>query len=132
VVSDHVVGRLHRQPRWRHVVGGGWDGPQFVLTQHVPDGPTPAGITFVSDLNSAIAAARAAAGERYVNILGASTARQCMEAGAVDEILVFIAPVLLGDGVRLLDHPGGTNVKLERISLTHTPKLTALWFRVVT
>lgn len=58
-------------------------------------------------------------------------ARQCLDAGALDEILVFIAPVMLGDGVRLFDHPGGTNVKLERLRLTHAPQATNLWMRVV-
>ena len=110
--------------------GGGWSGPQFVLTHHPPETPVP-GVSFVSDLDSAIAAARAAAGDRYVNVLGASTARQCLEAGALDEILMLVAPVLLGDGVRLFDHPGGTNVQLERIGLTHTAEVTNLWFRVV-
>nr|WP_322770185.1 dihydrofolate reductase family protein [Frankia sp. Cr1] len=43
----------------------------------------------------------AAAGDTYVNVLGASTARQCLDAGLLDEILVLIVPVLLGDGVRL-------------------------------
>nr|WP_322752625.1 dihydrofolate reductase family protein [Frankia sp. Cas3] len=42
-----------------------------------------------------------AAGDTYVNILGASTARQRLDAGVLDEILVLIAPVLLGDGVPL-------------------------------
>jgi dihydrofolate reductase len=110
--------------------GGGWTGPQFVLTHHAPDTPVP-GVTFVGDLDSGVAAAKAAAGDKYVNILGASTARQCLDAGVLDEILVFIAPVLLGDGVRLFDHPGGTNVKLERLSLTHSPRATNLWMRVV-
>jgi len=49
----------------------------------------------------------------------------------LDEILVILAPVLLGDGVRLFDHPGGTNVKLQRISLTAAPAATNLWLRVV-
>jgi hypothetical protein len=44
---------------------------------------------------------------------------------------VFIAPVLLGDGVRLFDCPGGTNVKLERLSLTQAPLATGLRLRVV-
>jgi dihydrofolate reductase len=110
--------------------GGGWSGPQFVLTHHPPDTPTP-GVTFVGDLESAVAAAKAAAGDKYVNVLGASTARQCLEAGVIDEILVLIAPVLLGDGVRLFDHPGGNKVKLERISLTQAPLATNLWLRVV-
>jgi dihydrofolate reductase len=74
---------------------------------------------------------KAAAGDKYVNILGASIARQCLDAGALDEILVLIAPVMLGDGVRLFDHPGGMNVKLERLRLTQAPQATNLWMRVV-
>ena len=54
--------------------------------------------------------ARAAAGDKYVNVLGASIARQCLDAGLLDEIFVRIAPVLLGDGVRLFDQPGGAEV----------------------
>jgi dihydrofolate reductase len=110
--------------------GGGWSGPQFVLTHHAPDVATP-GVTFVGDLHSAIGAAKAAAGDRYVNILGAEVARQCIDAGVLDEILVFIAPVLLGDGVRLFDHPGGATVELERIAVAHTPLATSVWFRVL-
>ncbi|GAC1523705.1 MAG: hypothetical protein NVS2B16_32030 [Chloroflexota bacterium] len=48
----------------------------------------------------------------------------------LDEILGCIAPVLLGDGVRLFDRPGGTNVRLERRILTHAPLATNVWFRV--
>lgn len=110
--------------------GGGWDGPQFVVTHRIPDEPVP-GVTFVDDLDTAIAAASDAAGERYVNVLGADIARQCLEAGALDEVLVLIAPVLLGDGVRLFDHPGGTEVQLERLSLSEAPQATNLWLRVV-
>lgn len=110
--------------------GGGWSGPQFVLTHQTPPTPVP-GVTFVNDLDSAVAAAKAAAGDKYVNILGADTARQCLEAGVLDEILTCVAPVLLGDGVRLFDHPGGTQVRLERISLTQAPKATNIQMRVI-
>jgi dihydrofolate reductase len=110
--------------------GGGWDGPQFVLTHHAPDVPVP-GVTFVGDLDSGVAAARAAAGDKCVGVLGAEVGRQCLEAGVLDEIIVFIAPVLLGDGVRMFDHPGGTNVKLERLSLTQAPGATNLRLRVL-
>jgi dihydrofolate reductase len=110
--------------------GGGWSGPQFVLTHHTPQAPVP-GVTFVGDLDRAVAAAQDAAGDKYVNILGASVAAQCLDAGVLDEILVFVAPVLLGDGVRLFERPGGANVKLERISLTHAPLATNIWLRVV-
>jgi dihydrofolate reductase len=111
--------------------GGGWDGPQFVLTHHAPDTPVP-GVTFVGDLDSGVAAAKAAAGARYVNVLGADTAAQCLASGLLDEILVFVAPVLLGDGVRLFDHPGGVNVRLERLAVTQAPQATTIWLRVVT
>jgi hypothetical protein len=46
-------------------------------------------------------------------------------------VFVCVAPVLLGDGVRLFDRPGGTDVKLERLSLTEAPLATNLWLRVV-
>lgn len=109
--------------------GGGWAGPQFVLTHHAPDIPVP-GVTFVGDLDGAVLAAKAAAGDKYVNVLGANTARQCLDAGVLDEIFVCIAPVMLGDGVRLFDRAGGTNVKLEPISVTEAPTVTNLWLRV--
>jgi dihydrofolate reductase len=111
--------------------GGAWTGPQFVLSHHPPKNP-PAGFTFLSgDIEQAVATAKAAAEDKYVVILGADTARSCLNAGVLDEVLVHVAPVLLGDGVRLHEHPGGTNIKLERISLTESPKVTNLWFRVV-
>jgi dihydrofolate reductase len=110
--------------------GGGWDGPVFVLTHHVPAEPEP-GVTYVGDLSTAVTKARAAAGDGYVAVLGANVAKQCLEAGDLDEILVFIAPVLLGDGTRLFDHPGGTNVRLERMSETCAPDPVSMWWRVI-
>jgi dihydrofolate reductase len=54
------------------------------------------GVTFVTDLDSAVTASKEAAGDRYVNVLGAATARQCLEAGVLDEIFVCVAPVMRG------------------------------------
>jgi dihydrofolate reductase len=111
--------------------GGAWTGPQFVLSHHPPKDP-PAGFTFLKgDVEEAVATAKAAAGEKYVVVLGADTARSCLSVGAIDEVLVHIAPVLLGDGVRLHEQPGGTSIKLERIRLTEAPQATNLWFRVL-
>jgi dihydrofolate reductase len=104
--------------------------PAFVLTHHPPAAAAP-GVTFVTDLDSGVTAAKAAAGEKYVNIIGADVARQCLAAGVLDEILAIVAPVLLGDGVRLFDHPGGTNIRLERVSLIEAPLATNIWMRVV-
>ena len=71
--------------------------------------------------------AETAAGDKYVSILGPRTAKKALDTGLVDEVLVHIAPVLLGDGLRLFDQPGGTNVKLEVVG---GPQVTNLWARV--
>jgi dihydrofolate reductase len=117
-------------PKEGEAFGGGWSGPQFVVTHNPPATPVP-DVTFVRDLDSGVAASKAAAGDKYVNVLGANIAHQCLDAGVLDEILAIIVPVMLGDGVRLFDQPGGANVKLERISLTEVPHATNLWLRVV-
>ena len=116
-VSESSAGTSRNRPK-------AWPVHQVSQTS-APD------VTFVGDLEQAVTQAKAAAGDKYVNILGADTARQCLAAGLLDEILTCIAPVLLGDGVRLFDHPGGTDVKLERISLTQAEKATNLLMRVV-
>jgi dihydrofolate reductase len=108
--------------------GGRWSGPEFVLTHNPPAVPIP-GVTFLSDLREAVAAARAAAGDRYVNVLGAEVAAGCLEAGLLDEILVFVAPVLLGDGTPLFRRPGGAHVALDEISSTAGP-YPSIWLRV--
>ncbi len=109
--------------------GGAWHGPQFVVTHDpLPDEPD---VSFMDDLGAAIAASREAAGEEYVMVLGADIARQCLELGEVDEVLMCVAPVLLGDGVPMFAAPGGREVRLERISVGDEPSAANLWFRVV-
>ena len=93
--------------------GGAWSGPQVVLTHRVPTTPSSA-TTFVDDLDEALRRATEAAGSGVVSVLGADVARQCLDAGRLDEVLVFVVPVLLGEGVRLLDRPGRERVRLER------------------
>jgi dihydrofolate reductase len=105
--------------------GGRYHGPVLVLTHNPPAEPVP-GVVFATDLHRAVELAREAAGEKYVNILGADVARQCLAAGLLDEILTFVAPVLLGDGVRMFEHPGGTRIRLERL-----PEVTDHWYRVL-
>jgi dihydrofolate reductase len=119
--------------RWAGVAGiygGAYRGPVFVLTHRPPaDGDEPR-ITFVSPgIEGAIATAQAAAGDKDVGIFGASLTRQCLQAGLLDEIVVHLAPVLLGGGVRLFDGDGP--VELERISVGQAERLTDLRFRVV-
>jgi dihydrofolate reductase len=102
-----------------------------VLTHRPPDEPSDdPDLTFSSDLPSAVATAREAAGDKYVNILGAEVARGCLEAGLLDEILVLIAPVMLGDGTRLFDWPGGHSVDLVRTHVSEAPGVVNLWYDV--
>ncbi|MEV4058156.1 dihydrofolate reductase family protein [Amycolatopsis sp. NPDC049688] len=109
------------------VYGGRWAGPIFVVTRDAAPAP---GYTLVTGLTEAVAAASEAAGDGYVAVLGATTARRCREAGLLDEVLVHVAPVLLGDGVRLFDHPGGTLVRLEPVELSHAGPIANVRYRV--
>jgi dihydrofolate reductase len=121
------------EDRYRQgIYGGAWTGPYFVLT-HDPPAVVPewmAGTFINEDIEAAVARARAAAGGKNVGILGASLARQCLERRLLDEIVIHLAPVLLGDGVCLFAAPGGQLVRLEPISVTRTGLLTDLRFRV--
>lgn len=110
--------------------GGGWEGPQFVLSHRPPAADVP-GVRFVSDLAQAVTEAKASAGEKAVNVIGATVARECVDAGLLDEVAVFVAPILLGGGVRLFDRPDGPSVRLERISHSAAPLATNLRYRVL-
>jgi dihydrofolate reductase len=110
--------------------GGAWSGPQVVLTHNPPVEPVP-DVTFVTDLDEAVRLAKDAAGDKDVCIIGADVARQCLEAGEVDEVLAFVAPILLGDGVRFFERPGGHTVRLEPMLRSEAPLATNLWFRVL-
>ena len=56
-------------------------------------------------------------------------AGQCLQRGLVDEILVFVLPVLLGDGIRF-SSPGLTRIDLEPVSSNQSGAVTILRFRV--
>ena len=109
--------------------GGRWSGPSIVLTHEPPAQNNEPDVTYSTDLAEAIAAAREAAAGKYVNVLGADIARQCLEAGELDEVLVTIAPVLLGEGTPLFRREGGPKVALVPIDPDETGPLR-LWYRV--
>lgn len=106
-----------------------FSGPVFVLT-HAPPDPPDAAVTFLTgDIGEAVATARRAAGGKHLEILGADVAGQCLRRGLVDEILVYVLPVLLGDGIRF-SAPGLTRIDLEPVSSTRSGAVTLLRFRV--
>jgi len=104
-----MVGR--RRP-W----GGAWNGPIFVLTHH-PDDATPAdGVTFLNcDPANAVRIALAAAGGKNLAVFSPTIGAQLLELGLIDEIDIYIAPILLGDGIRLYHNPGGAPIRLHRL-----------------
>jgi dihydrofolate reductase len=110
--------------------------PVFVLTHHgreplVKEGGTT--FTFVTDgAASALAQARAVAGDRDISIGGgASTVQQYLGAGLVDEMQIHIVPILLGAGIRLFEDIGPGLVKLETSRVIESPAVTHLGFRVL-
>jgi dihydrofolate reductase len=119
---------------------GGWGEeppfrmPVFVPT-HRPREVRVAGattFTFVPDVESAIARAKAVAGEKNVHIMGgAGTADQALRLGLVDELNLHIDPVLLGGGTRLFADIGTTPIRLERTRLIEGPATTHIRFRVL-
>ena len=105
-------------------------GPFFLLT-HRPPEPPPPGVKILSgDIGDAVATALDASGGKNLEILGADVAGQCFERGLVDEILVYVLPVLLGDGIRF-SPPGLARVQLEPISSKRSHDSTILRFRVL-
>jgi dihydrofolate reductase len=114
------------------IYGGAYEGPVFVLTHRPPQHSASPRIKFISDgIKGAVATAQAAAGGKDVGIFGASLSRQCLRAGLLDEVVIHLAPVLLGDGIRLFGGEGDRRVDLERISLGEADQLTDLRLRVV-
>jgi len=120
-------------------IAGAWGGhppgtPSFIVTHTVPPEWVYEGspFTFVTDgVESAIRQARKAAGEKNVVLCTASILQQALRAKLVDEIYVDMAPVLLGDGVRLFDQLGTGPIELENIHTIVAPGVTHLGFRVL-
>ena len=110
--------------------GGAFRGPFFVLRHDPPSQPPVVkGVTgqFLDvPIEEAVRLAKEAAEGENVVILGANVAQQCLEAGLLDEIIIHVAPVLVGDGVRLFDRPGGEIVRLERIASVDEGETTVL------
>lgn len=108
---------------------GTWSGPSFVVTTRPPNGPI-GDTRFMPDVVSRLAAAKAAAGNGYVNVLGADIARQCLELGELDEVLAIVAPVFLGDGTPFFRRGGGQQVEFDRLSVETVAHATNVWMRV--
>jgi dihydrofolate reductase len=107
--------------RRTYELAGRWQGdhhdgvPVFVLTHHVPDGPPPGSVRYVTDVRECAAQARAAAGDGDVMVHGAGAAQALLRAGQLDELELHVVPVLLGQGRRLFDHLPAEHVELDLV-----------------
>jgi dihydrofolate reductase len=109
--------------------------PHFILThtarESIPRGGTE--FIFVTDgIESALAKAKAAAGDKDVCVAGgASTAQQFLSAGLLDELQIHLVPVLIGGGLRLFDALPET-LKLEKTRTLESSGVTHLRYRLIT
>jgi dihydrofolate reductase len=119
-------------------IAGGWSGdhhhgvPIFVLTRRPGDNGAPDWplVSYVPDVETAMARAKRAAGDRDVLVHGARTAQLALTAGVLDELEIHQIPVLLGQGRRLFDHLGPDHIELEITRIVDAPGVTHLRYRV--
>jgi len=117
----------------------GWDGdhhdgvPIFVLTRKAPAEPAPGHARYVTEgIESCVAQARAAAGDRDVLVHGAATGQALLRAGLLDELWLQLMPVLLGQGRRLFDDLPADIIELDPTQTTEAPGVLHLRYRVKT
>ena len=113
--------------------GGDHHGVPIFVPSHRPPGPSVANypsVTYVTDgIASAMAQAKAAAGDRDVLVHGAYTAHRALEAGVLDELQIHQIPVLLGGGIRQFDVLP-SHIELEIVRVIDTPEATHIRYRV--
>ena len=113
--------------------GGDHNGAPIFVPSHRPPGPSVANyplVIYVTDgIASAMAQAKAAAGDRNVLVQGAYTAQRALEAGVLDELQIHQIPVLFGGGRRLFEVLP-SRVELEVVRVIDTPEATHIRYRV--
>jgi dihydrofolate reductase len=112
---------------------GNHHGVPIVVVSHRPPPPSLASypsVTYVTDgIESAMAQAKAAAGDRDVMVHGAYTAQRALQAGVLDELQIHQIPALFGQGLRLFDVLP-SHVELEIARVIDTPEATHIRYRV--
>src|SRR6266508_993223 len=146
-IGAAVMGRNMFGPIGGDAWADGWTGwwgdnppfhyPVFIVTHHPRDPVEMQGGTtfyFVTDgIESALEQAKKAASGKDVMLLGGGQiVQQYLAAGLLDELELHVVPVLLGDGARIFDNLGDTEVQLEQVRAVEAPGVAHLRYRVVT
>lgn len=119
-------------------LAGQWGGdhhngvPIFVITRTPPAEPAPGHARYVTDLDTAVREARAAADGRDVMLHGASAAQALLRAGLIDELVIHLVPVLLGHGRRLFDDSDAVTRELRLVATQEGEGVLHLRYRVGT
>ncbi len=123
IIGSNMYGPKEKRenPDWK-----GWWGenpiyhaPVFVLSHKQRD-----------PIEAALSAAKEAAGQRNVAIMGgANTINQYLAAGLLDELWLHIVPVTIGEGARLFENV--PNLQLEPLEISGTPLVTHIRYRVI-
>jgi dihydrofolate reductase len=112
---------------------GDHHGVPIFVPSHRPPGPSVADyplVTYVTDgIVSAMAKAKAAAGDKNVMVHGAYTAQRALEAGVLDELVIHQIPVLFGGGLRMFETLP-SRLELEIVRVIDTPEATHIRYRV--
>ncbi|MEO5679698.1 MAG: dihydrofolate reductase family protein [Acidimicrobiales bacterium] len=119
----------------------GWLGPDgtpfalpVVVLTHQRGEPVTKGQTAfsfaTSGIEDAVTQAREAAGDKDISVMGADAGRQALQAGLVDEVVIHLVPVLLGNGIRMFEHLD-RHVHLEATAVLQDPHVTHHRYRVV-
>ncbi|MFC0548144.1 dihydrofolate reductase family protein [Kutzneria chonburiensis] len=120
-------------------LASGWNGqhpmgvPVFIVTHQEPtDWAHPeAPFTFVTDgIESAVAKAKAAAGDKNVAVASPTVVQQCLDAGLLDAVQVDLVPVLLGQGIPFFGELAKGPVQLDGPTVVEGQGVTHLTYRV--
>lgn len=131
-----ILGRTmfdHGQPFWGDTPP--FHMPVFILTHEERQAETKDGgttYTFVTDgIERALEQAKAAAGSKDVKIAGgANVIQQCIGAGLLDELLITLVPILLGNGQKLFEHLP-SDIEFARTTVIESPGVTHLRYRLI-
>ncbi len=112
--------------------GGEARTPTFVVSHGKPEEVPEGGVyTFVESPEEALELAKAAAGDKDMDVFSANIGQQLLRAGRVDEIHVHLVPVLFGAGTRLFENLGDDHIRLEITQVVEGSNATHLRYAVV-
>lgn len=129
--NSYNVGKNSTMDETSEAYGGAWRGPELVLTHNPPTDEKDPNKTFLnSNIKDAVQKVKNLAKGKNVHIIGANVAKQCIKEALLDEILIYIVPILLGNGVRLYEETGLNYVKLEILKAEQLGEITTLLYKI--